>query len=334
MARTVGMPPTMRALVKRGRSVRVRQVPTPEPGPGEVLIAVEVAGVCRTDVYAARGLIPAADPLVLGHEFSGVVVSRASGVDRFSPGDRVAVMPVIPCRACGRCAHDVTECCPHHRFLGVDLHGAFAEFVAVPAGVVHHLPESLSFREGAYAEPVCASLAVLKAGIRPDQRGLVHGDNRIAELTTRVLRSAGFHALDTGRGEVRAPFPTDGAYDFIVETQPSAESFREMIRAVRPGGRIVLKSRPPEPVPIDLTAALRKEVVFESVAYGTFTDSLAFLTGHDVGDLLGDTYGLEDFAEVLAQDGLGERRKLFLRPHPPRPVGTPAHLVLPGAAHA
>jgi D-arabinose 1-dehydrogenase-like Zn-dependent alcohol dehydrogenase len=305
----------MRAVIKQGKSVRVRRVPVPQPQPDEVLIRVEVAGVCRTDVYVAQGKLACADPLILGHELAGVVASGGRGDHGFASGDRVVVMPAIPCGACLRCAGGMPECCPHHQFLGVGRHGAFAEYIAVPAQVVHHLPQALSFREGAYAEPVCASLAVLKAGIQPGERGLIYGDNRIAELTKRVLSMSGFPAVETHRADPAVPLESD-AYDFVIETQPVARAFDEIIRVLRPGGRIILKSRPPAPVAIDLAAAVRKELVFESVSYATFSESLEFLTLHDLGDLFGEARPLEDFADVFAADDVGEHLKSFLSPCP------------------
>lgn len=305
----------IRAVVKQGPFVRMCRVPMPEPRPGEVLIRVEVAGVCRTDVYVAQGKLSCADPLILGHELAGVVAADGRGDHGFASGDRVAVMPAIPCGACLRCAGGMPECCPHHQFLGVGRHGAFAEYISVPAQVVHHLPDALSFREGAYTEPVCASLAVLKAGIQPGQRGLIYGDNRIAELTKRVLSTAGFPAVETQPIDPPVPLETD-AYDFVIETQPIAPAFDEIIRVLRPGGRIILKSRPPAPVAIDLAAAVRKEVIFESVSYGTFSESLDFLTHHDLADLFGEVRPLEDFADVFADDDVGENLKSFLSPDP------------------
>ncbi len=310
----------MRAIVKQGSSVRVCQVPVPEPGPGEVLIRVEVAGVCRTDIYAAQGKLACANPLILGHEFAGVVVASGLDVHKFASGDRVAVMPVIPCGACLQCGRGAPECCPHHQFVGVGRHGAFAEYIAVPARVVHHLPQSLSFLEGAYTEPVCATLAVLKSGIQPNERGLIYGHNRHAELTRRVLSAAGFPAVELYRMDLLVPLETD-AYDFVIETQPSSQGFDEMIRVLRPGGRIILKSRPAGPVAIDLAAAVRKEVVFEAVSYGTFSESLDFLTRHDMTDLLGETHQLENFADVFAAEGTGEHLKRFLSPSASRADG-------------
>ncbi|KZS71336.1 hypothetical protein A4G29_02870 [Mycobacterium kansasii] len=312
----------MRAVVKQGRTVQMRRVPVPAPEPGEVLIRVEVAGVCRTDVFVAQGKLSCADPVILGHEFAGVVA--AGGDDYgFATGDRVVVMPAIPCGACRRCVTGIPECCPHYQFLGVTRHGAFAEYIAVPAAVVHHLPQPLSFTEGAYAEPVCASLAVLKAGIQPGERGLIYGDSRIAELTKRVLLTAGFSTVETHRMDSSMPLETD-AYDFVIETQPVAAAFDEIIRVLRPGGRIVLKSRPPAPVAIDLTAAVRKEAVFEAVSYGSFAESLEFLRHHDLADLFDAARPLEDFAEVFATDDVGENLKSFLTPFPSDANGEPS----------
>ncbi len=317
----------MRAVVKEGHSVRVGRVPVPEPGPGEVLIRVEVAGVCRTDVFVARGKLACVDPVILGHEFSGVVAEAGPDDDHgFAPGDRVVVMPAVPCGACRRCAGGMPECCPHHQFLGIGRHGAFAEYVAVPAQVVHHLPSSLSFFEGAYTEPVCASLAVLKSGIQQEERGLIYGDNRIAELTKRVLSAAGFSSVGIHRADSSALLETD-AYDFVIETQPLARAFDEIIRVLRPGGRIILKSRPPAPVAIDLAAAVRKEVVFEAVSYGTFSESLEFLTFHDLSDLFDEARPLEDFADVFSADDVGEHLKSFLSPGAGDANQAPSHQV-------
>src|SRR5262245_28923258 len=94
---------TMTALVRHGSWVGLRQLPRPRPGDGEVLVRVVVAGICRTDLHVAAGLLPAADPVVLGHEFAGVVEAAGSRVEGLRRGDRVAVMPVLPCGACPPC---------------------------------------------------------------------------------------------------------------------------------------------------------------------------------------------------------------------------------------
>src|SRR5262249_31778640 len=139
MSFVTSAPREMRAIFKQGRSVQMSWVPVPEPGPKDVLVRVEVAGGCRTDGHVAQGKLPCADPLILGHEFAGVVASVGPEVHGFVPGDRVTAMPAIPCDSCPRCATGMAECCARPQFLGVGRHGAFAEYVAVPAQVVYHL---------------------------------------------------------------------------------------------------------------------------------------------------------------------------------------------------
>lgn len=282
----------MRALVREHGEVRLRQAPLPVPSPGEVLVRVEVAGVCRTDLQAACGLLPVREPRILGHEFAGTL-----------DGVPVAVNPILPCGACLRCA--AGGLCSRPDMLGVHRDGAFAEAVAVPASAVHPLPAGLSFEAGAYAEPVAAALAVLRAGPRPAERGLVAGAGRVARLVERVLHAHGFRALRTGAG----PWPED-AFDFAVETDPGR--LNEVLRAVRPGGRVVLKSRPAGPLPFDLALAVRKELVLAGAAYAPFPEALDFLASGklELDGLLGPLLPLEAFAS-LADD---ETLKTFLCP--------------------
>src|SRR5262245_6358055 len=141
----------MQALVRHGTWVGLRDVPRPRPGPGEVLVRVVVAGICRTDLHVAEGRLPAADPVVLGHEFAGLVEGLGAGVAGFHLGDRVAVMPVLPCAACPPCRAADELVCLAPAMLGVERDGAFAEFVAVPAHRVHRLPPGLPWRAAAYA---------------------------------------------------------------------------------------------------------------------------------------------------------------------------------------
>ncbi|MFG3258831.1 zinc-binding dehydrogenase [Streptomyces sp. NPDC048172] len=312
----------MRAIVRQGPSVRLRRMPVPSPEPGEILVQVMVAGLCRTDVHAADP-DGHAEPVVLGHEFAGVVAELGDEVTGFAVGDRVAVTPMLPCLRCARCAGGAPERCPHAELLGVRRHGAFCEFVAVPAHVVHRIPEALTFREGAYAGPVCASLAVAQADIKPPDHGLVHGGNRLARLTAHILRAYGFHAVDVRGTEKSAAatacltrVPAD-TYDFAVESAPSAAVIGELIRVVRPGGRIVLRSRPSGPVEIDLGAAIGKEITFETVAYSTFREALSFLVQeHErIADLLGCVRPLEDFEDLFSAERESQRFKSFFCPN-------------------
>lgn len=325
----------VKALVKKGSTIGVVECPRPiAREPDQVIVRVVAAGICRTDLYVARGLIPARDPVILGHECSGVVAEVGSRVRGLSPGDRVAIMPFLPCRACAPCRDGRDESagprkntgkngvpggadperCEAPTMLGIDHDGAFAEFVSVPRSAVFRLPDAVTFLAGAYTEPVAASMAVLRSGIRPHDRGLVFGGNRIAHLTLRILRLHGFErvSLRDPRAHLSGPAASE-LYDFVVETTATEGAFDEMMRSIRRGGRIVLKSRPHERVAIDLRRVVEKELTLSGVRYAPFEDALLLLSSGRLSleDVLGPTHPLEDFEVALGSATLEARSKRF-----------------------
>lgn len=277
-ARAIVDAANMRALVRRG-TVELASRETPRPGPGEVLVAVRRAGICRTDVYVADGALAVDEPRVLGHEAAGVAL-----------GVRVAINPVLAREA----------------MLGVEVDGAFADYVCVPATAVHRVPDALSWEAAAMAEPVAAALGVLRAPIDRRGRGAVFGSGRIADLLVRVLESAGFAPR---RWEHLEDAPSD--LDWVVEAR--ASSLDAMIRALRPGGTLVLKSRPPSPVALDVALAVRREVTIAARGWGSFDEAVEWLaTGRvRVDDLVGEVFPLERFADAFEAARAGERRKVF-----------------------
>jgi threonine dehydrogenase-like Zn-dependent dehydrogenase len=282
----------MKAILREAGGVRLARVPIPERGPGEVLVRVAFAGVCRTDVYVADGRLAVDGPRVLGHELSGVVWEGERA------GMRVTAIPLVPC---ARCTFSDPPSCAEPQMLGLHRDGAFAEYVALPARAVLEVPDAMPLRRAAYVEPVAAALAVLKTPIKPDERGLVMGENRIAELTRRVLRAHGFGVATDG----------EGPFDFVVET---GEPLGALLARVKPGGRVILKSRPFEPVPLDLARAVAKEITLHGASYGSFRAAIALLERLCVDDLFEDAAPLEDFARVLARARANEARKLFFAP--------------------
>src|SRR4051794_36535867 len=121
----------MIAVVKQGRSLSLARIPRPELAHlDDVRIRVAAAGICRTDLYVAEGRLPSRDPVVLGHEFSGVVDGVGAGVRGVRPGDRVTAIPWVACGRCEECHQpDPVPAplrCPRGAMLGVDRDGAFA----------------------------------------------------------------------------------------------------------------------------------------------------------------------------------------------------------------
>jgi threonine dehydrogenase-like Zn-dependent dehydrogenase len=309
----------MRALVRRAGRVSLEDLPEPGlAGVRDVLIQVTMAGLCRTDLYVARGSLVVDEPRVLGHEMAGVVLEagRRAG---FRPGERVTVIPTLACGACAGCAVEAE--CFEPRFLGVDADGAFAERIVVPSTHVIGVPAGLDAKRAAYAEPVAAALAVLQAPLPREGRGLVMGDNRIAGLIRRILSIHGFSDVAGAAGAeaaaARAPF------DFVIETEATAASLAAMVELLRPHGLGVLKSRPAAPVPIDIAKAVKKNLRFSAVAYGPFDRAIALLAGGalDIDELLGEAFALDDFERAFAAAEASDASKIFLsicpEPAPP-----------------
>jgi L-iditol 2-dehydrogenase len=320
----------MRALVRRSGAVSLEDIPAPRiQRDDDVLIQVLVAGICRTDVYVARGTLPVREPRILGHEFAGRVLEAGPSA-AVRPGDRVTVIPLLDCAACASCAEGGE--CSQPLFLGVDVDGAFAERIVVPAAAVLRTAQTMDLRRAAYVEPVAAALAVLEAPLERTGRGLVLGDNRIASLILRILEIHGFaNFVQLSLAEAQAE---TGLFDTVIETEATAPALAAMLARLRPRGLGVLKSRPAAPTPIDVALAVKKNLRLQAVAYGPFERAIALLDGGglEVDDILGQAFALDDFERAFAAAEAGEAGKLFFAvSSEPAPAGA---AVVADLAHA
>ena len=157
----------MKGLVYHGDEVlKWEDVADVSPQNHEVKIMVKAAGICGSDVHGFQGLtgrrIP---PMIMGHEFSGVVCEVGSDVDTLKPGDRVTSFPMDYCGTCATCQKGEVQFCPDKRQFGVlTVNGAFAEYLCVPAKVCYKLNENVSFSGGSTIEPLAVAY-----------RGVEHG---------------------------------------------------------------------------------------------------------------------------------------------------------------
>jgi (R,R)-butanediol dehydrogenase/meso-butanediol dehydrogenase/diacetyl reductase len=259
--------------------VRVVDVGTRAPGPGEAAIAVAYCGICGSDLHEFTGgpmAIPVADPhpesgavapIVLGHEFCGTVVDVGPGVSAVAPGDRVAVEPHYRCGSCRRCESGEYNLCRHFGFAGLMGDGGMAERAVVPAYMLHRLPGAVSFEQAALFEPAAVALhALRRAGLRSGETvavvglgpiGLLvvmlavrHGAGRVVatDLSPARLRLAGelgaTHIVPAGPHDdvphlLRQAAGGEGA-DVAFEVVGSEGTLRTCLGATRKGGRVVL----------------------------------------------------------------------------------------------
>ncbi len=145
------------ALLRRDGSIELGEVPDPEPAHGEVLVRVRDCGICGSDLHIARYADRLPEGTILGHEFSGEVA--AAGAEGWEIGDRVVALPYSACGRCSACQRGHGMRCGNVRALGLgDLPGAFAEYVRVDSKSLLRIPEGVSFREAALAEPLAVGL--------------------------------------------------------------------------------------------------------------------------------------------------------------------------------
>ncbi|MHB1007213.1 MAG: zinc-dependent dehydrogenase [Chloroflexota bacterium] len=190
----------MRAVVLYGpNDLRCEEVPTPSAGPGELLLRTRAAAVCGTDLRIVDGTKTRGVrlPSIIGHELAGEVHAIGAGVTGFAVGDRVSVTPIVYCRSCYYCTHDMENMCANNRSLGYDIDGGFAEYTLIPAeavaaGNVFHLPAGVSFEAGALAEPLaCCLNGSEKSRLGLGQAVLVAGAGPIGLMHVQLARSAG-----------------------------------------------------------------------------------------------------------------------------------------------
>ncbi|MGN9757137.1 L-idonate 5-dehydrogenase [Streptomyces sp. SD31] len=248
--------------------LRVEELPVPVPGPGQALVAVRYGGVCGSDLHYWRhggvGDFRLKEPMVLGHEVVGTVVSYGDGASGPLAGTAVAVHPATPCAACPECADGRRNVCRDTRYLGSaarfpHVQGGFAAQVVVPAHQLRPLPAGLDLRRAALAEPLSVALhAVRRAGEVAGRHVLVTGAGPIGCLVVAAAKAAGAAhvtvtdllptALEYARvagadSLVRADDPDDAGWpsevDVAIEASGVAAGLDTCLRLVRRGGAVV-----------------------------------------------------------------------------------------------
>jgi 2-desacetyl-2-hydroxyethyl bacteriochlorophyllide A dehydrogenase len=180
------------AVLYKPGDIRVTDLATPEPGAGEVLIQIHACGVCGTDHSLFTGGFPGNYPVIIGHEFSGVISATGAGIKNLAVGDRVTVDPNRVCHRCEYCRMGSEHLCENLSSMGVHIHGADAEYCVMPETNVYKIPDSVSFEEAAFCEPLaCAIRGVELAHIRQGDTVLILGAGGMGNLITQLAAHAG-----------------------------------------------------------------------------------------------------------------------------------------------
>jgi len=278
-------------LLSKYNHLEIADQPKPTQQPDEVLIQVAACGICGSDVHGYDGSsgrrIP---PIVMGHEAAGRIAAIGANVTRLAAGDRVTFDSTVYCGACPHCLRGNINLCDNRQVLGVSCGdyrraGAFAEYVVVPARIVHHLPDPLSFTEAAMLEAVAVALhGVAVTEMRPNDTALVIGAGMIGLLILQSLRATGCSqvfvadlddsrlkmAKELGATEILSSKTdlvaqvmelTNGAgVDVALEAVGRTETITAAIDCVRKGGTVTLVGNISPQVTLPLQKVVSRQI--------------------------------------------------------------------------
>jgi len=278
------------------RPLRLVEVTTPRPGPGQVRLDVQACGVCHTDLHTVEGdLALPALPLIPGHQIVGMVTERGPGANRFQLGERVGVPWLYwSCGECTCCRRGLENLCEKAQFTGLHVDGGYAEAVVVHEAYAYSLPEAFSDVEA--APLLCAGIigyrALRQCEVQPGQRLGLYGSGGSAHVTIQVARHWGCevyvftrseshrrHALDLGAawvGDARddPPARMHGSIIFA----PAGWLVAEALRVLERGGTLALAGVTMTPIPeLDYDRLLYWERTVRSVANFTRQDASELL---------------------------------------------------------
>ena len=329
----------MKAAVLTGiKKIEIVDVPEPaSPAEGEVLLQVNMVGVCGSDVhYYAEGRIGTQKveyPYRIGHEFSGTIIETGSGVSNLKPGDRVAVDPAVSCGVCDQCLSGRENTCRNINFLGCpeELDGCLCERILMPASCCVLLPPELSLGDGALVEPLSVGLYAVRhlSGIKPGQTAGILGCGPIGlsvllplvtiagvervfttdKIDSRHLLAAKHGACWTGNpekedvtGEILAREPN--GLDLVFECCGQQDAIDQAVEMLTPGGKLVIIGIPDVPrISFAMDRIRKKELCIQNVRRqnGYVQPAIDFITaGNPVDFMITHTFSLEESGEAFS----------------------------------
>ncbi|MCS7105035.1 MAG: zinc-dependent alcohol dehydrogenase family protein [Thermofilaceae archaeon] len=291
----------MKALVLHGvRDLRLEEVPKPQVNEKEVLLRVGACGICGTDLHFYRGEWRVKTPLIPGHEFSGVIEEVGPGAEWLERGSRVVAEPNITCGHCYYCRMEQRNFyCSNIKATGVDVDGAFAEYVKVPASNVYEFPDWMSFEEAALIEPLaCCLRGLYNVKIEPGDTVAVVGAGPVGLLLIQLAKMWGasqvyavdlldtrlslakqlgadatINVMEDDADEVVKSLTEGFGVDVAIEAVGSSKAISVAMRLARRGGRVLVFGVAPEDdvLPVKPFELYDKELLIVSSYRSPFT---------------------------------------------------------------
>lgn len=334
------------------QSVELREMEIPEIGDEDVLLQVGAVSVCGSDVHQYHGTQSWAvrTPVVLGHEFGGIVARTGKRVRDFKEGDRVVSETAASiCGKCMYCRSGEYNLCPERKGFGYGINGAMSNYVKVPERCLHHIPDELPFERAALTEPCCVAYncVAVKSRIRPGDTVVVFGPGPIGLLCAEMARLNGAGTLiiaglpqDASRLEAAKQLGVTHAVDLtrtslndliretgdglgahlIIDAAGASAALKTAMEIVRPAGQITKVGWGPQPLNFSLDPLVQKAVTLQGSFSHTFQNweqVVSMLASGQINlqPVISRIGGLEDWKDCF--DGMHEGNyvKSVIRPN-------------------
>ncbi len=319
----------MKAAVFDGKEIKIKEVPKPHPTITQALIRVKAAGICGTDIAIMKGNLPAPANLILGHEFAGEVVEVGNEVDSSWIGKKVTseINSNIDFD-CFYCKREIFTQCISRKALGIDIDGAFAEFIAVESYLLHEVPESISYEEATFIEPLAAAFQTFE--MMPleadDNVAAIFGLGKLGQLLIQVAKLKGLELVAVDGSEKKLALAkkfgashvinrieakdipqiiqdlTNGlGADIVIDSSGNPDALKDIISSCRIRGKLHIKSTHGLATPINLTDIVVRELTLYSSRCGPFEKAIGALKSRKihVKELISDVYQLSEIKEAF-----------------------------------
>ena len=339
----------MRAAVFKGKGiVNVEERAMPAYGVTDVVIKVQACGICGTDVHifdGAEGAAATTPPVILGHEFSGIVEKIGGKVEGVKIGDRVSVDPNNTCGSCYYCNRGLAHFCKHMIGYGTTTDGGFAQFCTVHYKQLYKLADHVSFEEGSMCEPIaCCLHGIDNCGIQPGGTVMIIGGGTIGLLMIQLVKISGAAkvillepisgkrelglkvgadvAIDPVNEDAEAVLDKKGItqIDTVIECVGLKSTMTDALRFAGKNSVVMLfgLGKPDDEISIKPFDIFKKEIQIKASFINPYTQGRAMNLINsgmiDVKTLIGETISLEELSAALADPSMRKKGKVIVNP--------------------
>ncbi len=320
----------MKAAVFNGNDLVIKNVDTPTLTPSQVLIQVKAVGLCGTDLAIIEGHLPTPTPIIIGHEFSGIIVEVGESVDSAWIGKRVVseINSNIDF-SCYYCERNIFTQCISRKAIGIDIDGALAEYIAIESYLVHEISDSLSLNDATFVEPLAAAYQTFEMmPLEDDDKTIaIFGLGKLGLLILQIAVFKNFKviAIDGSEKKLRLAEEfgasklinrlavnnisqkiresTNGlGADIVIDCSGNPNALVNVVSSCRTRGKIHIKSTHGLGTPLDLTDLVVREITIYTSRCGPFRKAIEGLEKNHVSvkELISDIYKFEKIKDAFA----------------------------------